>query len=301
MAFDTRTLSGIGVLVAVAEAGNFVRAGEVLGLSPSGVSRAVARLEARVGVRLFDRSPRSVALTEEGQRFHAEVLPLLDSLEEAAGALSGSANAVRGRLRLSIDPWFARMVLAPALPRFLATHPELSLDIATSNHREEMMSGFDVAIRFGPPDGASLIALKLAETPVITCAAPSYLSARGMPASPAEMSRHEAILFRDPQTARPFAWEFGRGANRYEVPAFGQLVLDDPSLAVETCVAGQGIFQSLAMGLAPWLIEGRLIRILSEWSDEAYPLYAYHRSRHRPPAKVRKFLDFARSIAVAAV
>src|ERR1700704_2290711 len=104
MAFDTRLLTGVGVLAAVTEAGNFARAAEILGLTPSGISRAVARLEARVGVRLFDRSPKSVALTEEGRRFHARVIPLLAGLEEAAADAAGTAAAVNGRLRVSVDP-----------------------------------------------------------------------------------------------------------------------------------------------------------------------------------------------------
>src|SRR5579862_7245565 len=99
MSFDARLLTGVGVLAAVAEAGNFARAAEALGLTPSGVSRAVARLEARIGVRLFDRSPRSVSLTEEGRRFHARVGPLLAGLEEAAGEAAGAAAAVGGKLR----------------------------------------------------------------------------------------------------------------------------------------------------------------------------------------------------------
>src|SRR6202163_2132283 len=115
MVFDTRLLTGVGVLAAVTEAGNFARAAEILGLTPSGVSRSVARLEARIGVRLFDRSPRSVTLTEEGRRFHGQIMPLLAGIEEAAAAAAGAAAVVNGRLRVSIDPWFARMVLAPRL------------------------------------------------------------------------------------------------------------------------------------------------------------------------------------------
>jgi len=122
MSFDTRLLTGVGVLAAVNEAGNFARAAEIVGLTPSGVSRAVARLEARVGVRLFDRSPRSVTLTEEGRRFHAQVMPLLAGLEEAATDAAGAAIIVNGRLRVSVDPWFNRMVLAPHLPRFKTRH-----------------------------------------------------------------------------------------------------------------------------------------------------------------------------------
>src|SRR5262245_64416338 len=113
MGYDERILAGVGVLAAVAEAGSFARAAEILGMTPSGVSRAVARLEERVGVRLFDRTPRSVSLTEEGRRFHTHLVPLLDSIEEVATDIAGSAAAVRGRLRVSIDPWFSRMVLAP--------------------------------------------------------------------------------------------------------------------------------------------------------------------------------------------
>src|SRR5258707_7840899 len=126
MSFDARILTGVGVLAAVTETGNFARAAEALGLTPSGVSRAVARLEARVGVRLLDRTPRAVALTDEGRRFHAQVTPLLAGLEEAASEAAGAAATVRGRLRVNVDPWFARLVLAPRLSSFLAAHPALS-------------------------------------------------------------------------------------------------------------------------------------------------------------------------------
>jgi DNA-binding transcriptional LysR family regulator len=141
MVFDTRLPTAVGVLAAVTEAGNFARAAEMLSLTPSGVSRAVARLEARVGVRLFDRNPREVSLTEEGRRFHAHVMPLLAALDEAAAEAARAAAAVRGRLRASVDPWFARMVLAAGLQRFLARYPLLLLDFSTSNYREEMMTG----------------------------------------------------------------------------------------------------------------------------------------------------------------
>ena len=161
MAFDTRLLTGVGVLAAVTEAGISPCAAEMLGLTPSGVSRAVARLEARVGVRLFDRNPRDVSLTEEGRRFHAQVMPLLAGLDEAAAEAAGAAAVVSGRLRVSVDPWFARMALAAGLQRFLARYPLLSLDFLTSNYREAMMAGVDVAVRFGPPDASSLIVCKV--------------------------------------------------------------------------------------------------------------------------------------------
>ena len=298
MAFDTRVLTGVGVLVAVTEAGNFARAAEMLGLTPSAVSRAVARLEARVGVRLFDRNPREVSLTEEGRRFHMQVMPLLAGLDEAAAEAAGAAVVVRGRLRISVDPWFARTVLAPKLQQFLDRYPLLSVDFSTSNYREEMMTGVDVAVRFGPPDESSLIARQLLETRILTVAAPAYLEKHGEPRSPHDLVHHETLLFRDPQTGLPFAWEFRRGEEVKEVKVSGRLVMDDPSVAIAACLAGQGVFQSLAIGLEPFLSRGELVQILPEWSEELYPLYAYHPSRHLPPAKVRALLNFIQEIAV---
>jgi DNA-binding transcriptional LysR family regulator len=298
MSFDTRLLTGAGVLAAVTETGNFARAAEMLGLTPSGVSRAVARLETRVGVRLFNRNPREVTLTEEGRRFHTQVIPLLAGLEDAAADAAGTATVVRGRLRVSVDPWFARMVLAPKLQQFMARYPLLSVDLMTSNYREEMMTGVDVAVRFGPPDSSSLIARKLLETSILTCAAPSYLEKHGEPATPHDLVHHELLLFRDPQTGRAFPWEFHRGGKIIQINAAGRLMMDDPSAAVAACVAGQGVFQKLAIGLKPLLSTGELVQILSRWSDERYPLYAYHPSRHLPPAKVRAFLDFVQEVAV---
>jgi DNA-binding transcriptional LysR family regulator len=300
MVFDTRLLTGVGVLAAVTEAGNFARAAETLGLTPSAVSRAVARLEARVGVRLFDRNPREVSLTEEGRRFHAQVMPLLAGLDEAAAEAAGAATVVRGRLRVSVDPWFARMVLASKLQQFMVRYPLLSVDLSTSNYREEMMTGSDVAVRFGPPDESSLIVRKLLETRILTVAAPAYLKKHSEPRSPHDLVHHEALLFRDPQTGLPFPWEFRRGREVHEVKVSNRLIMDDPSVAISACVAGQGIFQSLAIGLEPFLSRGELVQILPEWSEELFPLYAYHPSRHLPPAKVRALLDFIQEIAACA-
>src|SRR5882762_2962361 len=210
MSFDTRVVTGVGVLAAVTEAGSFARAAETLGLTPSGVSRAIARLEGRVGVRLFDRTPRSVTLTEEGHRFYTQVMPLLASIEEVATDIAVTSAAVGGRLRVNVDPWFARMVLAPRLPRFMSQYPLLSVEMTASNHREDMMTGADVAVRFGPTDDSSLIARKLLETRVLTCAAPAYIQKHGVPSTPHDLIHHEALLFRDPQTGRPFPWEFAR-------------------------------------------------------------------------------------------
>lgn len=193
MTFDSRLFGGIGVMAAVVETGSFARAGAALGLTQSGVSRAIARLEERVGVRLFDRNPRAVTLTDEGRRFHAQVAPLLASLEEAATDAAQASASVRGRLRVNVDPWFARLLLAPRLPGFCATHPELSLDIVVRDSLGDFINdGIDVAVRFGELEPSALIARKLFETHVLTCASPSYLAQHGTPQEPRDLETHES-------------------------------------------------------------------------------------------------------------
>jgi DNA-binding transcriptional LysR family regulator len=293
MAFDARLLGGVSVLAAVVETGNFVRAAETLGLTPSGVSRAVARLETRLGVRLLDRTPRAVSLTDEGRRFHAQVAPLLAELENAASEAGQSAQAVRGRLKVNVDPWFARLVLAPRLSDFLAAHPQVSLELVIRDTLGDLITeGFDVAVRFGEPEPSSLIARKLMETRIFTCAAPSYLARHGQPRHPRELERHECLLFRDPATGRPFPWEFHRARRIMQVNVTGRLVMNDLATTLLACAAGHGIAQTFEFGLGPLLLRGELVQILEDWAEERFPLYAFHPSRHLPPAKVRAFLDF---------
>jgi DNA-binding transcriptional LysR family regulator len=293
MAFDGRLLGGISVLAAVVETGNFVRAAEAFGLTQSGISRAVARLEARVGVRLLDRTPRAVSLTDEGRRFHAQVAPLLAGLDEATSEAAGAASAVRGRLRVNVDPWFARLVLAPRLSGFLAAHPQLSVELLVRDTLGDLVSeGIDVAVRFGEPEPSGLIARKLLETRILACAAPAYLARRGRPRHPRDLVRHECLLFRDPVTGRPFPWEFHRAGKVVEVEMTGRLVMNDLATKLTACAAGHGIAQSIEFGLDSFLASGELVQILANWAEERFPLYAYHPSRHLPPAKVRAFLEF---------
>lgn len=293
MTFDGRLLAGVGVMVAAVEAGSFARAAEVVGLTPSGVSRSIARLEVRVGARLFHRSPRALVLTEEGQRLHEQVAPLLAAMAEAAENVGAASHDVRGLLKISVDPWFARVVLAPRIPSLTALHPELSLEVLVSNHREEMMAGgVDLAVRFGPPTESGLVARKLLDTHIITCAAPDYLAAHGTPQTPQEVAGHDTLLFRNPLSGRPFGWEFDRAGEIVQVRVRGRVMMDDPSAALAACEAGQGLFQSFALGLEPWLKSGRLVQVLHEWAGETYPLYVFYPARAQPSAKVRAFVDF---------
>jgi DNA-binding transcriptional LysR family regulator len=286
--------AGLDLLAAVVQTGSFVRAGARTGLTQSGVSRAIARLEQRVGVRLFDRNARAVSLTDEGRRFHEQVVPLLAALEDAVDGAAGSAGRVRGRLRINADAFFARYMLAPRLLSFLAKYPEIELEVVVRDHLGNLPAdGFDVAVRFGEPGASGLIARRLLQTRILTCAAPSYVARHGRPRHPRDLARgHDCILFIDPQTGRPFDWEFHRGSKQLRVDVRGRLIVNDIGTASGACLAGYGVAQFMEIDAGSLVRDGRLVELFPRWHDELFPLYVFHPSRHLPPAKVRAFLDF---------
>jgi DNA-binding transcriptional LysR family regulator len=294
MSFDGRLASGMGVLSAVVDTGSFVKAADVLDMTQSGVSRAIARLETRLGIRLFDRTTRSVKLTDEGRRLYEEIAPLLAGLEEAASLASGSATAVRGRLRVNVDPYFSRLILAPALGDFMATYPELELDLVTREQLGDLVAdGVDLAVRFGEQPSSSLIGRQLLKTRVLTVASPAYLKKHGRPQHPTDLEspEHVCIDFRDSQTGRPYPWEFHRGAERLFVNTRRRLMVNDVGTMHRVCEEGQAVAQVLELGVESAVREGRLIELFPDWPDEYFPLYALYPSRHLPPAKVRAFLE----------
>ena len=298
MPFDGRILSGVSVLAAVVEGGSFVKAAELIGITDSGVSRAIGRLEARLNARLLDRTTRSVILTDEGRRFYEEVKPHLNAIEDAAAIASGATSAVRGRLKVDIDPFFLPLVLAGRLGAFCERYPELSIEFVTSEHVGDLVSeGLDLAIRFGQPRLSSLVARKLVEAPILTVASPRYLERHGKPAHPSELTRHRCLQFLDPYSGRPFEWEFVRGQESVEVPTSGPLTFTDPKSMLQECIAGTGIAQIIGWGIGSLLSSGELVDLFPDWHGERFPLFAFHPSRKHPPAKVRAFVDFCAEIA----
>lgn len=297
MTFDSRLLNGIGVLSAVVEAGSFLRAGEALGLTQSAVSRAVARLEQRVGVRIFHRNARSITLTDEGRRFYEQVAPHLASITDAAIRAAGSGAEVRGRLRINVDGCFGHYVLGPRLHAFLARYPDLSLEMHVRDRMGDLVAdGFDVGVHFGPPEPSSLICRLLLETRVLTCAAPGYVERHGMPAHPDDIAARQCILMRDPATGKHYDWEFIQAGKTVSVKTSGQMMVTDTGGLLAACLSGHGIGQPLEIYTRPFLADGRLVQLLPEWAGETFPLYVYHHTPRLMSAKVRAFLEFVDDI-----
>jgi DNA-binding transcriptional LysR family regulator len=297
MAFDGKLLSGVTVLIAVVEAGTIARAAEALGRSPSGVSRALSRLEQRVGARLLARTTRSLSLTDEGRRFYEQVGPHLAGIEEAAIEAAGSVSKVRGRLRVNIDPFFSRIVLSRHLAAFLARYPDLSVELIMRDSVGDLVAdGFDLALRFGDPPVGSFVARKLIETRVLTVASPSYIKAQGMPRHPKEIEERDCIDFYDAANARPYDWEMRRKKEVLPLRVKARLLVSDAGTLIGACEAGAGIAQLLEIGCAELVRGGRLVELFPDWSDERFPLYAIYPSRLHRAAKVRVFIEFCLEI-----
>jgi DNA-binding transcriptional LysR family regulator len=292
---DGRLVGGLVVLAAVADARSFGRAAERLGMTQSGVSKAIAKLEARLGARLVHRTSRAVDLTDEGRALCERVARHLVGIGEAAAETSKSQETVRGRLRVNVDPLFARMVLAPKLSAFLLQNPDLELRIETRDRIADLISdGFDLAVRFGEPAPSALIARRLLEVRVLTVASPIYIDRHGRPERPQDLASdaHQCIHAIDPSTGRPFDWEFWRGRQSLSVAVNGRLTVTDSGTKLGACLAGFAIAQVIDLGLDHHFKSGALVNLFPDWSDERFPLYVFYASRNHVPVKVRKFIDF---------
>src|SRR5215831_16937504 len=292
---DGRLVGGLMVLAAVADARSFGKAAERLGMTQSGVSKAIAKLEARLSVRLIHRTSRAVELTEEGRALHERVAEHLAGIGEAAAETSKTRETVRGKLRVNVDPLFSRVVLSPKLSAFLLQNPQMELRIETRDRIADLVSdGFDLAVRFGEPAPSALIARRILDARILTVASPIYIDRHGRPSHPQDLASetHQCIRAIDTSTSRPFDWEFRRGKELISVTVNGRLTVTDSGTKLGACLAGFGIAQVIDLGLEHHFRSGALVNVFPDWSDERFPLYVYYVSRNYVPAKVRKFIDF---------
>lgn len=308
MVFDGRIIGGITVFVAVAQAGSYARAADHVGLSRSGVGKAIARLEERTGIRLFDRTSRALKLTDQGRGFLEEVTPLMERL--GAIAAPGSSDQVRGRLRVSTDAAFGPFLLMPALPELLAAHPRLRIDLLVRDRIDNLLAeGADVAIRFGEPDARGLDKQAILQSRIVTCATPCYLSARGVPQVPDDLlGQHSCVRLIDDVTGKPHSWDFqnAAGDTRSISPDCG-LVVNDAPLLLAGVLNHVGIVRLLDFIAEEHLRAGRLVEVLPAWNRRFWPAYLYTpETAHPSPAiqAFRRFVfgrDFTRAVAAAAV
>lgn len=285
------TLDGMRTLVTVINEGSFTRAAERLSMSPQLVSKYIGQLEARLGTRLLNRSTRRLSITEAGQAYFercTHILAEIDELEDAVGDMSVTA---RGTLRINAPMSFGEQHLTPAVSAYQRKHAEVRVDMTLDDRVVDVVSeGFDLAIRIGELSDSALVARPLAPVNLVVCAAPDYLSEHGIPESPDDLVRHSCLGYaywsgRD-------HWRFEADGRQLDVQVDGRLRANNGTALRRAAVAGSGLILQPTFIVGDDLRDGRLVRVLTEFTIKPLALYAVYAHRQYLSSKVRTFVDF---------
>ena len=278
--------------------GNFARAAGELGLSPSTLSQMIRALEARLGVRLLNRTTRSLSLTSAGERLHARFAPAMGEMEAALAEAAGAGGAPAGTLRVHLPSVAAAAFVEPLLGRFHETYPAIVLDLTLDDAAVDLVAeGYDVGARLGEFLEADMVAVKLGgEQRQIAVASPGYIARHGRPLVPTDLLAHRCINWRRPGQAGLYKWEFVRDGKWFAVAVEGPLIVSQRALALAAAVQGVGIAFWAEELVRPLIEEGRLVPLLDEWCAPFAGWYlCYPRQSHTPPA-LRAFVDFMRKV-----
>lgn len=289
------SLDEISVFVTVLDQKSFAGAAKQLGISPPRVSELVRTLEERLGVRLVERTTRSVAATEAGERLRTQLRSLLEDYQAALDSMSDFREKPAGMLRLTVATPAAHFVIAPAIARFLATYPEITLEVSANNRLVDIVSErYDAGIRPGSRLEKDMIAVRLTDDiNVIHVASPSYLAERGTPQTPDDLVDHNCVRFRLPNGMLP--WRFRAKDEQIERHFTGNLVVDDLILGVRAAIDGVGVLQILPHYVAREIAEGRLVTLLEDWAPPPVEgLHIYYPSRRQIRPALKVFVDFLR-------
>lgn len=267
-------------------------AAQALGITPPGVSRRLAALEQRLGVRLLNRTTRRHSLTPEGERYLEDGEAILRDIERLERSLLDSRERPQGLLRINAGFGFGRRHLGPAISDFVRRYPDIEVVLHLADRALDLTEhALDIAIRFGPPPDARILARRIAPNRRLLCAAPAYLAARGMPQTPRDLPAHDCIVIRENERAFN-NWQLTDGNQQVTIKVRSPLAVNHGEIAVDWALAGHGIVLRSEWDIAGDLASGRLVRVLPEWAGVSADIHALYPSRHQLSAKVRAFLDF---------
>lgn len=293
----TDNLSAISIFVTVGGSVSFTAAAQKLQMSVSGVSKAVSRLEARLGARLLNRTSRRIMLTDEGAVYFTRCQQILHDLDEAEATVAQARGMPRGRIRVQLPRGLGKKIVVPAMATFLERYPEVSVDIvldAMSMNLEE--EGIDVSVRYGEPTDSLLIARKLCSVSYIACASPDYLRRNGEPEALDDLPKHRLINYIVPGTGRYRRWNFNVGGKTVSLDITGSLNIIDMGAVADAAVSGAGIAYLPDFMVFDHITGGGLKVVLPQHIYEGDSIYmVYLRRRHASP-RLQAFLDFLRDL-----
>lgn len=287
-------LASIELFVLAAEHEGFTPAAQAAGVTPAAVSRSVARLEDRLGVRLFVRTTRRIRLTDSGRAYFEQCRQALAQLVDAEREITGDQAAPSGQLRISAPTPYAHHRLLPVLPAFRARYPGVEIEVHISNRNIDFAEeGYDLAIRGRQPVDSNLVARKLEDAELVLVASPAYLRAAGVPQALGDLSRHPCMQFELPSTGRKIPWLFHDGGMVREVVTTGPYTCSDDVLGIATLARhGAGLTQTYRFIVADDLARGELVELLPEHGGTSRPFYLLYPHARHLPLRVRTFVEF---------
>jgi DNA-binding transcriptional LysR family regulator len=279
------------VFAAVVDAGSFIGAADALAMSKAAVSRHVAELEARLGVRLLHRTTRRLSLSAEGEVFHTRCKELLASVEEAEAEITARSGEASGLLKLNVPFTFGLMHLAPLWAEFMARHPKVTLDVTLADRVVDLVEeGFDMAVRIARLQNSTLVSRRLSSTRLVLCASPAYLRERGVPTHPSQLAQHEVIAYSLFSMGENWAFTGPDGAVAVKVTP--RLRTNSGDTCRIAALRGLGLVLQPSFLVGPDLRAGTLVEVLPDYRSLELGVYAVYPSRKFVSPKVRLLVDF---------
>ncbi|MFL6707863.1 MAG: LysR family transcriptional regulator [Massilia sp.] len=280
----------MAVFVCVGEERSFAAAARKLDMSPAAVTRAVLTLENSLGVKLLQRTTRSVRLTDAGQRYLDDARHILTMVAEADETASGLNSSPQGQLNVTAPVLFGKLYVVPSIVAFLSRHPAVQVSAFFLDRNVNVVEeGMDVAVRIGELPDSSLKALRVGTVRRVVCASPTYLARNGVPQQPRDLDAHTIIQANS--VSRGSEWKFGRGANTEVVRIAPRMIVTSNDSAIEAAKAGLGVTRLMSYQIAPELAEGKLKLVLESFQESEVPVHLLHRESKYGSSKVRGFID----------
>ena len=297
MQFDRADLADFAYFLAIAKHRSFRRASLELGVSASALSHAMRSLESRTGVRLLNRTNRSVTLTAAGEELRAGLIEPFDAIGEAVESLNRFRDAPAGRIRLNVPSDAAILLVGPVLPVFIERYPDVQIDLAVSNQLIDVIhGGFDAGIRYGGTVPQDMVAQRLsADIGWVVAGAPAYLARFGTPLHPEDLQQHRCLRFRLGDD-RVYRWEFERNDEKLEIDVPGPFTLEDSRIMMTLLLAGAGLMYGAEPLLRPLVDAGAVRLVLQEWTSPGPAFHMYYSSQRQLPAGLRLLIDLIREI-----
>lgn len=286
------SLDGLKTVIAVVETGSFTSASERLMISKALVSKYVGEVEEKLGVRLFNRTTRRLALTDAGKTYYERALPLVEEYEELLDSVTGEQSTPKGNLKISVPVTFGEMQLSPIISKFLKAYPDIQINIQLTDRRIDMLEeGVDVVIRIGGVDDSNMVARQINTYPLVLCASPDYLEEHGHPKKPSDITNHACIIDSNFRIGKQ--WPLVSPDGTVEIiEVTSKIAANSPRAVMEIAKSGGGIALIPGFIVKDTIAEGLLLEVLAGYSTLEFGLFAIFPHRRYLSKKIRCFIDF---------